>query len=300
MPGDLGDFYVWDSVPEQLTRVFDHGKTVLMEKIVVGKPDARTLTFSGNMQFVIFHPEWGVPDSIKANEIGPRLRRAGGGGGFFSFGGGSSEVLQRLGGLRVSLNGRPVDPDSVDWSSVDIRRFQFIQGAGAKNVLGVVKFRFPNKHDVYMHDTPDRHLFGSGTRAFSHGCMRTQNPVHLAEVLLAHDKGYSAAQVRAMVESGGTNEIKLTTPIPVHVVYFTAEADDKGQVRYHSDLYGLDGRVASALKGKQVHFASSPEPAEAQNQRQVRGENQASRSHNRSRYRPYAERRPWSPFEDWN
>jgi murein L,D-transpeptidase YcbB/YkuD len=300
MPEHLGEFYVWDSVTEQLTRVFDHGKMVLQEKIVVGKPITPTPTFSANMQFIIFNPEWGVPDGIKVNEIAPRLRQSGGGGFLFfggGFGGGSSEVLQRLGGLRVSINGRPVDPDSVDWSSVDIRRYQFIQGAGGKNVLGVVKFRFPNKHDVYMHDTPDRHLFGSAPRAFSHGCMRTQNPLHLAEVLLAHDKGHSPAQIQDMVASGATNEIKLTSQIPVHVAYFTAEADEKGQIRYLPDIYGLDSRIAAALKGQPVHFASDPALA-AENEGEARSERGSS--YNRSRYRPSAERRPWNPFEDWN
>jgi murein L,D-transpeptidase YcbB/YkuD len=298
MPEHLGEFYVWDSVTEQFTRVFDHGKVVLQEKIVVGKPVTPTPTFSANMQFIIFNPEWGVPDGIKVNEIAPRLRRSGGGGGFLFFGGGgSSEVLQRLGGLRVSINGRPVDPDSVDWSSVDIRRYQFIQGAGGKNVLGVVKFRFPNKHDVYMHDTPDRHLFGSAPRAFSHGCMRTQNPIRFAEVLLAHDKGYSPAQIQDMVASGATNEIKLTSQIPVHVAYFTAEADEKGQVRYLPDIYGLDSKVAAALKGQPVHFASEP-ALQAENEGEARPER--GTSYNRSRYRPFADRRPWNPFEDWN
>jgi L,D-transpeptidase YcbB len=299
MPEHLGEFYVWDSVAEQLTRVFDHGKMVLQEKIVVGKAVTPTPTFSANMQFVVFNPEWGVPDGIKVNEIGPRLRRSSGfGGGFLFFGGGgggSSEVLQRLGGLRVSMNGRPVDPDSVDWSSVDIRRFQFIQGAGGRNVLGVVKFRFPNKHDVYMHDTPDRHLFGSAPRAFSHGCMRTQNPLHLAEVILGHDRGYTPAQIREFVAAGSTNEIKLTSQIPVHVAYFTAEADEKGQLRYFPDLYGLDSRVAAALKGQPVHIASQPSsffsPEEEADERPA---------HNRSRNRPFAERRPWNPFEEWN
>jgi murein L,D-transpeptidase YcbB/YkuD len=296
MPENLGEFYVWDSVTEQLTRVFDHGKIVLQEKIVVGKPVTPTPTFSANMQFIIFNPEWGVPDGIKVNEIAPRLRRSGG-GGFLFFGGGSSEVLQRLGGLRVSINGRQVDPDSVDWSSVDIRRYQFIQGAGGKNVLGVVKFRFPNKHDVYMHDTPDRHLFGSAPRAFSHGCMRTQNPIHLAEVLLARDKGYTPAQIHDMVASGATNEIKLTSQIPVHVAYFTAEADEKGQTRYFPDIYGLDSRVAAALKGQPVHFASEP-AIQAENEGEARPERGSS--YNRSRQRPFADRRPWNPFEDWN
>ncbi len=221
---------------KQYTRVFDHGKIVLQEKIVVGKPATPTPTFTAMMQFITFNPEWGVPEGIKVNEIAPRLKSSGGGGEpFFLFGssssggGSSSETLQRLGGLRVSLNGKPVDPNSVDWSSVDIRRYQFTQGAGGKNVLGVVKFRFPNKHNIYMHDTTDRHLFGDGQRAFSHGCMRTQNPLHLAEVLLAHDKGYSAAQIKEMVASGQTNEIALQNPIPVHIAYFTAEVDKRGK-----------------------------------------------------------------------
>jgi murein L,D-transpeptidase YcbB/YkuD len=297
MPDNLGEFYVWDSITEQYTRVFDHGKIALMEKIVVGKPTTPTPTFSANMQFVIFNPEWGVPDGIKVNEIAPRLKSAGGGGGFFFFGGGgSSEILQRLGGLRVSMNGRPVDPDSVDWSHVDIRRYQFIQGAGGKNVLGVVKFRFPNKHDVYMHDTPDRHLFGSAPRAFSHGCMRTQNPVHLAEVLLAHDKGLSPAQIHDMVASGQTNEIKLTSEIPVHVVYFTADADERGEVRYYPDLYGLDSRVAAGLRGEPVHFAHDPVISTEEDGLSTEP---GARPRPRPR-RPYAERRPWNPFEDSN
>jgi L,D-transpeptidase YcbB len=298
MPESLGDFYVWDSITEQYTRVFDRGRVVLMEKIVVGKPNTPTPTFTANMQFIVFHPEWGVPDGIKTNEIAPKLRQSGGGDGFFFFGGGggSSEILRRLGGLRVSINGHEVDPDSVDWSRVDIRRYQFIQGAGQRNVLGVVKFRFPNKHDVYMHDTPDRHLFGAAPRAFSHGCMRTQNPIHLAEVLLAHDKGYSAGQVREMVEAGATNEIKLSTQIPVHVAYFTAEVDEQGQLRYFPDIYGLDSRIASALKGQQIHFASDA-AVSAENDA---GEERTSRPRDRERPRPYAGRRPFNPFEDWN
>ncbi len=312
MPENLGEFYIWDSVPEQYTRVFDHGKVVLQEKIVVGKPMTPTPTFSAMMQFVVFNPEWAVPEGIKVNEIAPRLKSGGGGGGggggFFGFGGvvgggggGSSETLQRLGGLRVSLNGHPVDPDSVDWSSVDIRRYQFTQGAGGKNVLGVVKFRFPNKFDVYMHDTPDRHLFGDGQRAFSHGCMRTQNPLHLAEVVLAHDKGYSSTQIREMVASGQTSEIALRNQVPVHIAYFTAEVDEKGQVRYYSDIYGLDSRVASALRGQPVQFAHEPVVAASTAVEDDSGESQESPVHSRNQTRrPSAERRPFNPFWDWN
>jgi L,D-transpeptidase YcbB len=252
MPDDLGSFYVWDSIPEQMARVVDNGKVVLAEKIVVGRPNTPTPVFSADMLFVIFHPSWGVPNGIKTQELGPKLQNSG--GGWFSTKPLASSVLGAH-GLQVTRGGVPVNPDSIDWSKVDIRSYDFVQPPGPRNVLGVVKFRFPNKHDVYMHDTSERHLFGGDVRAFSHGCMRVQNPVHLAEVLLAHDKGWSAAQVQGYVKRGG--EIRLTTPIPVHVTYFTATVDDDNNVRYFGDIYGLDSRVASALEGQAVALRPS-------------------------------------------
>ncbi len=173
MPDNMGAFYVWDNVPEQVTRVMHGGKAVLTEKIVVGKPITQTPEFSAPMKFVIFHPSWGVPDGIKSNELAPMLRRASANSSSW-FGGDSGSASRALKRheLRVLHNGREVNPDNINWQSVDIRQFQFQQPPSVKNVLGVVKFRFPNRHDVYMHDTPERHLFGSSTRAFSHGCMR--------------------------------------------------------------------------------------------------------------------------------
>ena len=264
LPDNLGSFYVWDSVPEQMTRVYKGDQVVLSEKIVVGKPTSPTFLFSADMQYVIFHPSWGVPAGIKSFELAPLLRKYSDGGGFWIFKStGASDVL-RAQKLTMTRNGVPVDPDLVDWKSADISQYHFEQAAGATNVLGVVKFRFPNKYDIYMHDTPERHLFGGSIRAFSHGCMRVQNPVHLAEVLLAHDKGWSAEKVRGFVSHGGAGEVKLDKPIPVHITYFTATVDDAGKVNYHSDIYGLDGRIASALEGRQVHIAATAAPVSTQ------------------------------------
>ncbi len=276
MPDDLGDFHVMNNVPEQITTTVSSGKVVFTERIVVGKTDTPTPNFSADMQFVIFQPEWGVPGGIKNNEIAPLLRRASASNSGW-FGGGSertpASVLARH-GLRVSVNGQVVNPDNINWSSVDVNRFNFIQPAGPTNVLGVVKFRFPNKHDVYMHDTPQKHLFSAGQRAFSHGCMRVQNPVRFAEVLLEHDKGWASDRVRSMVPRGG--EVKLTKSIPVHNVYFTAMADADGKVRTAGDLYGIDSRMASALEGRSVAIASKGEPAAADGEvaQRPRGERQ--------------------------
>jgi murein L,D-transpeptidase YcbB/YkuD len=252
MPPDLGPFYVWDSVPEQMTMVYKDGRQLLAEKIVVGKPSSPTPIFSADMLLVIFHPSWGVPPGMKVHELLPQLKAAGG-GWFFSSG--ASAVL-RGHDLLLSRGGQPVNPDSVNWATADIRSYDFTQPPGPKNLLGIVKFRFPNRHDVYMHDTPERHLFGGSTRVFSHGCMRVQNPVRLAEVLLAHDKGWGTDKVQEYVRRGG--EIKLTTPIPVHITYFTAVVDDDGKLHYRPDVYGMDGRTATALEGRAVHLAAAP------------------------------------------
>ena len=256
MPLDLGPFHVWDSIPDQMTRVFDNGAEVLAEKIVVGKVSSPTPIFSADMQFVIFHPSWGVPAGIKSFELAPQLRDTG--GGWFSSKPLASSVL-RAHGLQVTRSGVAVDPDQIEWAGVNIQNYEFTQNAGPANVLGVVKFRFPNTHDVYMHDTPERQLFGGAVRAFSHGCMRVQNPIHLAEVLLAHDKDWSVEKVREQARRGG--EITLSTPIPVHVTYFTLTVDDAGSLTSYPDLYGLDSRVASALEGREVQIVTGSIPS---------------------------------------
>ncbi len=252
MPRNLGPFYVWDDVPEQTTSVIKNGRRVLKEKMVVGKPSTPTPMFSSEMKYIIFHPSWGVPPGMKKNELGPQLRKTGG-GGWFSNKPLASSVLKSH-GLNVTRGGRRINPDSVDWSTANVSSYHFTQPPGPKNVLGIVKFRFPNKHNVYMHDTPERHLFKGRKRTFSHGCMRVQNPVRLAEVLLEHDKGWGPKEV-ARHKRRGTS-ISLTNPIPVHIAYFTVHVDDTGKAQVRSDIYGVDSRVASALARRRVHVGS--------------------------------------------
>ncbi len=268
MPEDMGELHVWDNIPEYQARVVKNGQTIHQFRIIVGRPETQTTIFSANMRYVIFGPEWGVPDSIKVKEILPYLRPSyETGGGFFGFGGGGigitdTRVLEKH-NLRVSLNGRPVDASQIDWTSVDIRKYAFIQPSGDGNVLGAVKFRFPNKHDIYMHDTPQRELFDKTVRTFSHGCVRVQNPGRFAEVLLEEDRGWSASRVRDMMARGGNVEVTLTKQIPVHIGYFTTVASEDGQVRSHPDVYGHDRRVAAALSGRPLPLepAQSLDPA---------------------------------------
>jgi len=279
MPENLGQLHVWDNIPEFTTRVLKGGQLVHSAKIIVGKPETQTVLFSANMRYVIFHPEWGVPDSIKVKEILPYLRPSSGGGFFSFFGGADTRVLEKH-NLKVSFNGRPVDASQVDWNQVDIKRYTFIQPAGAANVLGVVKFRFPNKHDIYMHDTPQRDLFDKQVRTFSHGCIRVHNPGRLAEILLEEDKGWSAAYVRGLLAQGYNNEVTLDKQVPVHVTYFTAVAGEDGTVQHFGDVYGHDNRLTAALAGRPLplepNAAGNPEDGQREAKRPQKAYKQTS------------------------
>jgi L,D-transpeptidase YcbB len=260
MPEELGEFYVWDNVPEFLTRVIKNDKVIHTDKIIVGQPSWPTPVFSADMKHLVFNPSWGVPNGIKRKELAPLLRKSSGGGGLFGiFGGGySSQAVLDAYHLKVYYNGRQIDPNQVDWNSVNIATYSFTQPPGPKNPLGYVKFMFPNKHDVYMHDTPERHLFVKSFRALSHGCMRVEEPRKFAEVILAEDKGWSPQRVSSMYS--GSNTVQLNKHIPVHVTYFTARVDENGRLRTYNDFYGLDSRTASALTGRRMQFDQQRSP----------------------------------------
>ncbi|WP_045837069.1 murein L,D-transpeptidase [Hyphomicrobium sp. 99] len=246
MPDDLGKYYVMVNIPEFKVRVISDGEVIHEERIVSGRPDTQSPIFSEMMRTVVMQPRWSVPDSIKIKELLPSLRAGG-------------DPLRRQ-GLVIERNGRKMDPYSVDWRSNDIRNFNVYQPPGGGNALGVVKFLFPNKHAVYLHDTPSKSLFNESTRAFSHGCMRVRNPVKLAEVILNKDKGWDPAMVQNLIAKGPEeNEISLDQPIPVHVTYFTAWVADDGEVQTYGDVYGHEKRINLALQGRWNQIAKADE-----------------------------------------
>ena len=245
LPHDLGAYYVTVNIPEFTLRVVEEGTTIHTARVVVGKPDKQTPVFSDEMEEIVFNPYWNVPNSIKNEEIAPYFSQ---GGGFF--GGGWDTSILRRHGLRIKYGNRDVDPDQIDWSRNDLRNFDLVQPPGPSNVLGRVKFLFPNAHDVYMHDTTQKFLFNNAVRAESHGCMRVQNPEQLAELVLAHDKGWSKARVQSTFDAGGDNHVALDRHIPVYITYFTVRVNDDGSISTFNDIYGHDARMISALNGK--------------------------------------------------
>jgi murein L,D-transpeptidase YcbB/YkuD len=220
------------------------GSLTYTTRVVVGKVDKQTPVFSKDMQEIVFGPFWNVPTSIKVEEIRPFLRQE---TSWFGGGGWNTAVFQRH-DLRIRYAGRELDPAAIDWNQVDIRTLELFQPPGPANVLGRVKFVFPNKHDVYMHDTPQKFLFANPVRAESHGCMRVQNPDQLAAVLLRQDQNWSQSRTMMAVETGYDQHIGLRRKIPVYITYFTLKINDDGSISTFGDLYGHDARMAAALK----------------------------------------------------
>lgn len=245
IPGSLDKMHIMVNVPEFRFRVLDGEKTIHSERVVVGKLQNQTPVFSDTMEHLVFNPYWNVPNSIKVKEILPHLRN-GGGGGWFNVSS-RPRVLQAH-NLYVKYRGRKIDASTINWRSANIKNYHFYQPPGGANVLGFVKFMFPNKHSVYMHDTPTKSLFAQSKRAYSHGCIRVRDPRKLAELILRRDRGWSSGNVGAAIKSGKNQHVNLKNPIPVHISYFTARVGKNGKITYFSDLYGHDSRMASALK----------------------------------------------------
>jgi murein L,D-transpeptidase YcbB/YkuD len=216
LPRDLGKTHVFVNVPDFRMRLITDGAVAFETRVIVGKPETQTPIFSDEMEHLIVNPSWYIPPSILKKEFLPKLA--------------SDPDYATRRGYEVIRRG----------NAVSIR-----QPPGERNALGHVKFMFPNSHAVYLHDTPNRNLFSAETRAFSHGCVRVQNPFEFAEKITA-SLGYSERQLRSMV-GGGERMIRLQQKIPVHLTYFTLFVDEAGTLQQRRDLYGHDSRIRTAL-----------------------------------------------------
>ncbi len=250
LPGELGATHIWNNLPEYETRVVKDDKVVHQERIIIGKPETQTPVFSDRLRTVVFQPDWGVPPSIKVRTILPRLQD------------GDEEVLNEK-NMRIVVNGKTMDPSKYDWDKVDIRGIPIIQDPGPDNPLGQIKFLFPNKHDVYMHDTPSKNLFNGASRALSNGCVRVRNPRRLAELVMAEDRGWTDDDITPLLapKSQANNRVTLAQPIAVHNVYFTAVVGDDGKIKTFGDIYAHDKRIQEALDGRPIAEIAERDPA---------------------------------------
>ena len=234
MPRDLGAFNVFVNIPEYRLAISRDGQEEYTTRVVVGTVKNQTPVFSDNIRHIVVNPYWNVPSSIIRGEIAPAVLRN---PGYID-----SHNYDLL------YNGNPVSPWSVDWSQVSSTNFPFRvrQRPGSGNALGQIKFLFPNKHDVYLHDTPSKSLFSRDFRAYSHGCVRVQNPMEFAGALMANEPNISRASLEGMF---GASErwVNPQTQIPVHIAYFTLRVEADGSLRSFDDVYGHNAKLIAAM-----------------------------------------------------
>ncbi len=241
MPDDLGQRYIFVNLADFLLKLVDEPKTLLDMPVVVGKPYHHTPVFSHVMTYVEINPFWNVPPSIARDELLPKIKQD------------TSYLAQNNYVLFSdwSSGATVVDPHSIDWSQVSKASFPYKvrQDAGDGNALGRVKFMFPNRFNIYLHDTPAKALFSRAERAFSHGCIRVQDPPRLAELVLATTAGWDRARIDVAIASGERTIVPLSEPLPVHISYLTAWVNKDGSVHFRNDVYGRDAALSRALLG---------------------------------------------------
>ncbi|HEX8166114.1 MAG TPA: L,D-transpeptidase family protein [Beijerinckiaceae bacterium] len=229
VPADMGRRHIWVNVPEFKLRLVADGRTIHEARVIVGKPDTPTPLFSDTMDHAIVNPSWYVPPSIFQNEFY--------GDPAYAASRGYQVVRTRDGGLSVR------------------------QPPGERNALGFIKFMFPNQHAVYLHDTPNRNLFSAQKRAFSHGCVRLDQPFRFGEFVLGSE--WTEARLRSLIGKG-ERTIKLPQKIPVHLTYFTLMADEKGELHQIADLYAVNNKIRVALglpsDGTRAVVEAKPKP----------------------------------------
>jgi L,D-transpeptidase YcbB len=215
MPREMGDSRIEVNIPDFTVTVIEDGAVVSRNKVIVGKPDTPTPVFSNTMKFLIVNPYWNVPPSIVRKEMLPRVA-------------GDPYYLSEMGFQVFTYHGH----------------LMVRQPPGERNALGRIKFMFPNRYSVYMHDTPERNLFAATVRAFSHGCVRVDRPFDFAEIVLGNT--WPEEKIKRLV-GGGERYVYLPKPLPIHIEYFTAYVDDAGRLQLRDDLYGYSRKVKLAL-----------------------------------------------------
>ena len=215
MPEDLGPSYALVNIAAFRLDVIEAGHSVLTMKTVVGKEYTRTPFFAARIAEVIVNPWWNVPDSIAVKELWPKQRR---------------------------------DPSYFEREHMVVSNGRIRQRPGDWNSLGRLKFNMPNRYDVYLHDTPAKSLFEQPFRAFSHGCIRLERPMDLALYLLRDQPRWTAAAIESDIATGTERAIRLTSPQPVYVLYWTAWVGDDGDMEFHRDHYERDAAIAAALR----------------------------------------------------
>ncbi|WP_068087005.1 L,D-transpeptidase family protein [Polycladidibacter stylochi] len=234
MPKELGNLHLQVNIPEFTVRLIHNNKSVYQTKVVVGKRKHQTPIFADKMEHIIVNPYWNVPYSIATKEMLPDILED------------PSEYLKK-GNYEIVAKGKIIKPSRINWEGVSFEKIRIRQRPGRGNALGQIKFMFPNRHNVYMHDTPSKSLFRRSERAFSHGCIRIHRPLAFADALVGFQKNINSKMIRKTL---GKKERRFdfAKQIPVYIGYFTAFVDEKGQLQRRPDIYNHNKKLYRFLK----------------------------------------------------
>ena len=240
IPRDLGNRYLIVNIADALLWVTENRQRIMEMRVIVGRPYRQTPVFSSKMIYMVINPYWNIPTSLVLKDILPKIQKN------------DNYIAQQ--GIKVfkdwSKGAPEIDPETVDWKKFKRQNFTYKlrQDPGLRNALGRIKFIFPNKFAVYLHDTPKRSDFKETHRNFSSGCIRTEKPVDLARYLLQDDHQWSRDKLLEIIETGETQVIELQRPITVHLQYWTAWVDEYGRLNFRDDIYDRDRALDQALK----------------------------------------------------
>jgi murein L,D-transpeptidase YcbB/YkuD len=236
----LPEKYIWVNLPSYFLQLRDSDTVVLKSKIVVGKPITRTPILTSSISDMITYPKWTIPESIVKKEILPGLQK-------------DPAYTANKGYSLVDKDGNEIDPYQVNWAKYkEYIPYKVVQGSGDDNALGVLKFNFPNKYSVYLHDTNQRYLFAKSSRALSHGCVRVQAWDSLARYILRNDSLHASNYVpidslNSWLETKQKKYIPVRKQIPLFIRYFTCDVNDKGKLVFYEDIYGEDRKIRETV-----------------------------------------------------
>ena len=242
LPQDLGTRHIIVNIADFKLQVMENGQPVLNMKIIVGKGYRRTPVFSDKITYLVLNPSWLIPHEIAVKDKLPLVRK-------------DPEYFTKQ-NIRVfrgwGAESREINSKTVNWSAVTPQTFPYRlrQDPGPENALGRIKFMFPNRFNIYIHDTPYRTLFHKASRTFSSGCIRIEKPLELAAYVLKPDSRWHPDAIRAALEQGEERTIPLPEPIPVHLLYWTVFVDPTGNLQFRPDIYNRDKRLSDALRKK--------------------------------------------------
>jgi len=247
LPRDLGTKYILVNIANSKLSVVEHNRPIMEMRVVVGKRFRKTPVFSGKMLYLVINPYWNVPTKLALRDLAPKVC--------------SDPGYLAARNIKVYKNWQhdspEIDPALINWCTLTRKSYfpyKLQQTSGPYNPLGKIKFIFPNKYAVYLHDTPDKSLFDKTLRYFSHGCIRVEKPYLLAEFLLKSNPRWTKEAFLNLLESSTRKNVSLNEQIPVYITYITAWEDRNGVVHFLNDVYKQDRILYTALKERPCQF----------------------------------------------